>query len=162
MNPLRLLELARHVRFPYPNGFKSLELDQKTQENLMLKIIKWIIVPALAIALLTGLDAPKAEAGNGFSLQIGGFGISSGGSRYSPRSYGHSSHYRGGNRGAINRGGFGYSRGFGVHGIHRSNRGGFHDTTHLDYHPPQLVPHGNHFDVQPGHYDVHRTGHWHN
>lgn len=44
----------------------------------MLRIIKWIGVPALAVALLAGLDAPKAEAGNGFSLRIGGFGISTG------------------------------------------------------------------------------------
>ena len=36
----------------------------------------------------------------------------------------------------------------------------FHDTTHLDYHGPSLVPHGNHYDVIPGHYDVHRTGHY--
>ena len=37
----------------------------------------------------------------------------------------------------------------------------FHDTTHLDYHPPQIIRHRRHFHVQPGHYDVHRTGHWH-
>ena len=36
-----------------------------------------------------------------------------------------------------------------------------HDTTHLDYHAPQIRRHGNHFHVQPGHYDVHRSGHWH-
>lgn len=36
----------------------------------------------------------------------------------------------------------------------------WHDTTHLDYHGPSLVPHGSHFHFQPGHYDVHRTGHW--
>lgn len=37
----------------------------------------------------------------------------------------------------------------------------FHDTTHLDYHPPQIIRHRRHFHVQPGHYDVHRSGHWH-
>lgn len=37
----------------------------------------------------------------------------------------------------------------------------YHDTSHYDYHAPQLVPHGNHFDYVPGHYDLHRTGHWH-
>ncbi|TWT51433.1 hypothetical protein Pla22_42110 [Rubripirellula amarantea] len=37
----------------------------------------------------------------------------------------------------------------------------YHDTTHLDYHAPSLQRHGNHFHYQPGHYDVHQTGHWH-
>jgi hypothetical protein len=53
------------------------------------------------------------------------------------------------------------------HGGHSSHYPGFgwqrptwHDTSHFDYHPPQLVPHGNHFDYQPGHFDFHRTGHW--
>ena len=36
----------------------------------------------------------------------------------------------------------------------------WHDTSHLDYHGPSLVPHRGHFDYVPGHYDVHRTGHW--
>ena len=37
----------------------------------------------------------------------------------------------------------------------------FHDTSHLDYHPPQVIRHRRHFHVQPGHYHLHRTGHWH-
>lgn len=40
--------------------------------------------------------------------------------------------------------------------VHRQ----WHDTSHYDYHPPELVPHGNHFHYQPGHYDLHQTGHW--
>jgi hypothetical protein len=36
----------------------------------------------------------------------------------------------------------------------------WHDTSHLDYHGPSLVPHRGHFDYVPGHYDLHRTGHW--
>ena len=31
---------------------------------------------------------------------------------------------------------------------------------HLDYHPPVVVPHGNHLDLIPGHYDLH-YGHHH-
>lgn len=129
----------------------------------MLRFIKWIGVPVLAIALLTGLDAPKAEAGNGFSLQIGGFGISTGnyGYRssfnrgYNHRSHGYNSHYGARNFGVRN-------YGFGNYGAHHfGHRGSYHDTTHLDYHPPELIRHGNHYDIQPGHYDVHRTGHWH-
>lgn len=37
----------------------------------------------------------------------------------------------------------------------------WHDTTHYDYHPTTIVPHGNHFHIQPGHYHLHRSGHWH-
>ncbi|MEJ7591324.1 MAG: hypothetical protein WKF77_07230 [Planctomycetaceae bacterium] len=49
--------------------------------------------------------------------------------------------------------GYGGHHGFGGHST-------WHDTSHLDYHSPSLVPHGNHLDYVPGHYDVHRTGHW--
>ena len=67
------------------------------------------------------------------------------------------------------RGGFhrGHARSFGYNTYYPSNRGwgwgsahSWHDTSHWDYHPPQLVPHGNHFHVQPGHYDWHQDGHW--
>lgn len=114
----------------------------------MSRIIKWIGIPVLAIALVAAMEAPKAEAGNGFSLRIGGFGISTGHhgyhrsyrSAYQPRVY---NNYRSYN-----------------HGIY-GHRGFYHDTTHLHYHRPQLVPHNGHLDYVPGHYDVHRTGHWH-
>ena len=46
--------------------------------------------------------------------------------------------------------------GYPSYGTHRT----WHDTSHLDYHAPSLVPHRGHFDYVPGHYDVHRTGHW--
>ena len=36
----------------------------------------------------------------------------------------------------------------------------WHDTTHWDYHPGYVVPHGNHYDYVPGHYHLHRDGHW--
>ena len=36
----------------------------------------------------------------------------------------------------------------------------YHDTSHYDYHPPSVRWHGNHIDVTPGHYDLHRQGHW--
>ncbi len=36
----------------------------------------------------------------------------------------------------------------------------WHDTSHYDYHPGGLQRHGNHFHYVPGHYDLHRTGHW--
>jgi hypothetical protein len=37
----------------------------------------------------------------------------------------------------------------------------WHDTTHLDYHPGGVVRHRNHLHFVPGHYDVHRSGHFH-
>jgi hypothetical protein len=36
----------------------------------------------------------------------------------------------------------------------------YHNTSHLDYHGPSLQRHGYHLDVVPGHYDVHRSGHY--
>ncbi|MCA9128738.1 MAG: hypothetical protein KDB22_16750 [Planctomycetales bacterium] len=43
---------------------------------------------------------------------------------------------------------------------HRVHQPVYHDTTHLDYHAPSVIRHGSHYDFVPGHYDVHRTGHW--
>jgi hypothetical protein len=50
------------------------------------------------------------------------------------------------------------------HGLHGYSRWGghshWHDTTHLDYHPGEFVPHYDHYHYVPGHYDVHYDGHW--
>lgn len=51
-------------------------------------------------------------------------------------------------------GGLGYGTGYQV------RRPVYHDTTHLDYHAPSLQRHGFHYHVVPGHYDVHRSGHF--
>ena len=58
--------------------------------------------------------------------------------------------------------GFSGHNGFSGYGINRVQRGHrtWHDTSHFDYHGPSLVPHGDHLDYTPGHYDLHRTGHW--
>lgn len=37
----------------------------------------------------------------------------------------------------------------------------YHDTSHYDYHAPSIQRHRGHYDVVPGHYDYHQTGHWH-
>jgi hypothetical protein len=37
----------------------------------------------------------------------------------------------------------------------------WHDTSHFEHHGLTVVPHSNHHHVIPGHYDYHRTGHWH-
>lgn len=64
------------------------------------------------------------------SVQIGGFGY------YSGRSYGSS------------------------YGSCYRPSPVWHDTSHYDYHPTQVVPHRDHYHVIPGHYDYHRSGHW--
>lgn len=62
-----------------------------------------------------------------------------------------------------------FRSGYNYSGYNNSGWGGFaptwnqswHDTSHWDYHPTTLQQHGNHFHVQPGHYDWHQTGHPH-
>lgn len=114
---------------------------------------KWMAAPLLAAAgFLFTADAPTASAqhgifrGGGISLSIGNgyrpvYGYSN--RYYAPsyrsyypsyRNYGHGSHYGG---------------------------GFYHDTSHYDYHPTEIRRHGNHYHVQPGHYDFHREGHYH-
>ncbi len=66
------------------------------------------------------------------------------------------------------RGGFGY--GYRGH-IHRgynsvrfrsfNNYPRYHNTSHFDYHGPSLQRHFNHYHYVPGHYDFHRSGHYH-
>lgn len=86
-----------------------------------------------------GGDAYGSRFDSGFSRGSGGnFG----------RSYG-------------SRSGSGYGYGYGAtgYGRGRSVSPSGYGAGHLDYHPTQAVPHGNHYDVIPGHTDVHRGGH---
>ena len=52
----------------------------------------------------------------------------------------------------------------GIHsGIQRRRWSGghfWHNTSHLDWHSGQYVPHNGHVDYVPGHWDVHKSGHW--
>ena len=113
----------------------------------MLKIMrKWAGASVFAAAWLFAMNTPSTQAGHGCSVSGGSYGISSYGG------HGYQSHYSGGHTPYVSHYG-------GNHGGHWG--GSYHDTTHLDYHAPSLVPHGNHYDYRPGHYDVHRTGHWH-
>lgn len=114
---------------------------------------QFLATAALALTLLAITDSPNASA-QGFSIQVGGFGISNG----------HHGHQH-----------FGPSirpiqrvQSYRVQPVRRysayPNFGRtpyFHNTTHLDYHGPKLVPHNGHLDYVPGHYHVHQTGHWH-
>ena len=121
---------------------------------------KWIAGSLVRAGLMFAGDTPTAEAGNGF-FRIGGGGVqlSIGGNRqyshgyqsYRP-SYGYNS-YRPS-----------YGVGIGSHSSnfgHGYSGGYYHDTSHYDYHPTEIIRHGNHYDVQPGHYDLHQTGHYH-
>ena len=125
----------------------------------MLRISRLLALPLLAGGLLMFAGASEAQAQ--IRVQVGGFGFSSGG---------HHSVYRGGHHFSSNRvyrpsyGAYNYGHripyGYG-HGGHGPFYRGYHDTSHFDYHPPQIYRHGNHLHVQPGHYDFHRSGHYH-
>ena len=115
--------------------------------------------PVILLAVLTvGLSA-TAQAQYGYRGNIyGGIGqgvysrgvyTNGGHGNYGYNNYArpHTSYY--GNNG----GGFGFN-GYGRAPV-------WHDTTHYDYHPGGYVPHGNHIHYVPGHYDLHRSGHYH-
>tara|TARA_R110002111_G_scaffold46008_3_gene83009 strand:- start:73 stop:507 length:435 start_codon:yes stop_codon:yes gene_type:complete len=132
------------------------ETNNEKQSEIMSSITKKLVsVVALAAVLVFAMSG-QTEAANRF------FGGHHGGG-----------HHGGGHHGGIHIGG-----GFG--GIHIGHHSGghhtypspgcyqypsyrqptYHNTSHYDYHAPQLVPHGNHYDYQPGHWDRHNTGHW--
>lgn len=94
----------------------------------------------------------------GFTL-LGTASASAGGIYFSTGSQGHG--YGGSYYGSHN----------GVWGRRPASRGHYHyhDTSHFDYVPAHVVPHGNHLHYIPaqryfhrdGHYDYHRGGHRH-
>lgn len=45
-------------------------------------------------------------------------------------------------------------------GVGHGHHGGWHNTSHYDWHPGYYRRHRNHYHYMPGHYDYHRTGHW--
>jgi hypothetical protein len=102
----------------------------------------------LTVALVTAFafaswDAPAAKAGD-FGLHFAGPGYHVDIGRTH-----HRRAYRSGNRT------LGYGRP-GYYGGHHH----WHDTSHYDYHPGELVRHRNHYHYVPGHYDFHETGHY--
>lgn len=119
---------------------------------------KKLLVSAAALAALffvTG-SADRAEA-VGFHVQAGGLHLDIGNPhRYGSRHSYQRSRYAYGGHAVRSQGVRSYH---GYRGGHRGHRT-WHDTTHLDWHPGDYVPHGNHFDYVPGHYDVHHDGHW--
>lgn len=116
----------------------------------------------IAAAGLLASAPDTADAQVRFSIGIGNGG-------YGYGNYGGYGGYRG--YGFNNYGGYGgWGGGYGGYGGYGfNNYGGYgggygpvwHDTSHYDYYPTTVVPHGNHYDVLPGHYHYHNTGHWH-
>ncbi len=131
----------------------------------MKRFIQLALLPAALVAAILLTTAPSANAG-GFSLQIGGSPFYGGGFGFPSRSnYGGGyQSYRGYNsyRPSYGFGGYGHAghghTGYGSHYGHRPSYG-HPPYPHLDYHPPAIVPHGNHYDVLPGHYDYHHGRH---
>jgi hypothetical protein len=130
----------------------------------MLRSARLLAIAMIAVGFLMVCNASEAKAQ--IRVQIGGFGLNGGGLR---------SVYRGGHRFYSNRtynyaqrSNYGHSYGhhtnytprFQSYG-HYGGYGFYHDTTHLDYHAPQVYRHRNHLHYQPGHFDIHRTGHYH-
>jgi hypothetical protein len=114
-----------------------------------------LLIPTM-FALMAGFNAKEATA-EGFHFRSGGVHIDVGHVHHGHGHHGHYGHY-----GRRSYGDYGYGR----HGYRRHGYSGWgghshwHDTTHLDYHPGYVVPHYDHYDYVPGHYDVHYDGHW--
>lgn len=125
----------------------------------MSRFFKLAGLPVLAIAL-TFVTSSGAEAdAGGFSISIGNYGYRGYGGHHSLRpSYGPSIYY-----GRSFRPSYNYSRTYYHSGHHAGHHGGYHHPRrpHYDYHAPTLVPHGNHYDYVPGHWDFHHRGHIH-
>lgn len=114
----------------------------------MSRLFKLAAIPVLAIGLAFITSGAQADAG-GFGISIGNYGYRGYGGRSYRPSYGRA--YRPS---------YNYSRVYGGH--YGGHYGGSHHprVLHYDYHAPTLVPHGNHLDYIPGHYDSHRGGHY--
>lgn len=125
----------------------------------MFAFTKWIVAPVFAAGLLFSVDSAPARAehhshgSRGLQITIGG------GSRYSP--YGYQARPYSSLRPAYGYGGYNSCFGGTSNYGHGHHQGSYHDTSHFDYHPTEVYRHGNHYDIQPGHYDFHQEGHWH-
>ncbi len=100
-----------------------------------------IILAALITAVVFGMGGAAAQADH-YSHGFGGSYRSN--NSYSNPSYGYGQNHS-------------HNQGYGSYG----NYGG-RSSTHYDYHPTQVQFHRGHVHVNPGHYDLHRSGrgHW--
>ncbi|WP_146523432.1 hypothetical protein [Stieleria varia] len=117
----------------------------------MSKVITWASSGLLAIAAMFTVSGPSANADFGLRPGQGGY-------------YARMPSYRPilpSNRTIVPT--YRYnSYSLPVYPSYRSHWNGYHPRRpHLDYHGPSLVPHGNHYDYVPGHYDLHHGNHFH-
>ena len=143
---MRLRETVTSGVPPEAQGIASRIGGKKMFKKLLLGAV--VAVGAMCIA------AAPASAQWG---RHGGHGSSHGshGNHGQRGNYGHQSHH--GGHGAHSGYRSYYSGGYG----YQVRRPVWHDTSHLDYHAPSIQRHGLHLHVTPGHYDVHRSGHYH-
>ncbi|NNJ25664.1 hypothetical protein [Alienimonas chondri] len=146
-------------------------------------MIRSTLTAAATAAALFAVGQTPADAGDrprvSMQLSVGnGYGSTYGGGYGGGRSSGYQNFSRfdsyggglSGNRfgSGLNRGrglgsDYGYSSRYGNtyghsgYGSRVRTFGGGHGAGHYDYHAPTVVPHGNHLDVTPGHYDFHRS-----
>jgi hypothetical protein len=107
----------------------------------------------LVTFLIACVGASKAQA-QGFHFGGAGVHVDVGNPH---RYYGNYGGYYGGYNSGCGYGSYPYTAYYGGgYGGHAH----WHDTTHLDYHPAEFVPHRGHYHYVPGHYDVHEEGHW--
>ena len=124
----------------------------------MFTLTKWVVAPAMALGLICTADSPAHAqygcygpgygygVGYGHGVGYGGGGISIGiaTGRYGGVGAYHSSLYR--------------SR-YGGYGLRYQARYPYSNRGHYDWHRTQIVPHGGHLDVYPGHWDYHGGRH---
>jgi len=138
-------------------GTKFLAPGEETTMR-SLKLSALCLTVTFLIASVSATDAPA----QGFHYGGGGVHVDVG----SPhRYYGNYGGYYGGFNGSLNQG-YGYGN-CGYNNYNTYYGGGWgggqaywHDTTHLDYHPAELIRHRGHYHYQPGHFDLHEEGHW--
>jgi len=130
----------------------------------MFSLTKWMVAPVFAAGMLLTADTATARAEH-YALRSRGVQITIGGGHYQSNhpSYNHYNHYNHYGSQVRTYSSFhptmGYQSYYG--GTPNSGYGAHHDTSHYDYHPTEIYRHGNHYDVQPGHYDFHQEGHYH-
>jgi hypothetical protein len=120
---------------------------------------RWILTFVTVAAI--GLIGTATASAQGYGWMGGGYGHGGLDCGYGGYGGGFAPNYSNYDPFSVHR----YGIGFGGSGLGVSASFGrpayYHDTSHLHYHPGGVVRHRNHFHVVPGHYDVHRSGHWH-
>ncbi len=112
-------------------------------------MFKKLLLTAIVAVGVSCIGAAPASAQWGHRGSHGNYGHH--GSHGYQGQHGHRSNYGNyGSHSSYHSGGYGY----------QTRRPVWHDTTHLDYHGPSIQRHGFHFHIVPGHYDVHRSGHY--